>query len=83
MHVFVSEFITECEWGESRSRAEVSKQTMIPFLARLFRRLHWVVGVSAPPPGTNDRRFVLMWLGIIAAVALWSAFVLYLVVYVF
>jgi len=36
---------------------------MIKFLAQLFRGLHFIVGISAPPPGTNDRRFVFTWLG--------------------
>ena len=36
---------------------------MIKFLTQLFRRLHYIVGISAPPPGTSDRKFVLAWLG--------------------
>jgi len=35
---------------------------MIKFLAQLFRGLHYIVGISAPPPGTGDRTFVLAWL---------------------
>jgi hypothetical protein len=35
---------------------------MIKFLAELFRGLHYIVGISAPPPGTSDRKFVFTWL---------------------
>ena len=36
---------------------------MIKFLAQLFRGLHYIVGISVPPPGTSDRMFVFAWLG--------------------
>jgi hypothetical protein len=42
---------------------------MIKFLARLFRGLHYIVGISEPPPGTSDRKFVFTWLAGIAFVA--------------
>ena len=42
---------------------------MIKFLADLFRGLHYIVGISAPPPGTSDRKFVFAWLVGIAFVA--------------
>ena len=42
---------------------------MIKFLARLFRGLHYIVGISEPPPGTSDRKFVFTWLVGIAFVA--------------
>jgi hypothetical protein len=42
---------------------------MIKILARLFRGLHYIVGISAPPPGTSDRMFVFTWLAGIAFVA--------------
>jgi hypothetical protein len=42
---------------------------VIKFLARLFRGLHYIVGISEPPPGTNDRKFVFTWLAGIAFVA--------------
>jgi hypothetical protein len=42
---------------------------MIKILARLFRGLHYIVGISEPPPGTSDRKFVFAWLGGIAFVA--------------
>ena len=46
---------------------------MIKFLARLFRGLHYIVGISEPPPGTSERKFVFTWLLGIAFVA--AAFV--------
>ena len=36
---------------------------MIKFFAQLFRGLHYIVGISAPPPGTSDRTFVFAGLG--------------------
>ena len=39
---------------------------MIKFLAQIFRGFHYILGISAPPPGTSDRTFVLAWLGAIA-----------------
>ncbi len=39
---------------------------MIKFLAQIFRGFHYIVGISAPPPGTSDRTFVFAWLGGIA-----------------
>jgi hypothetical protein len=42
---------------------------MIKFLASLFRGLHLIFGVSAPPPGQNERSFVLAWLGILGFLA--------------
>ncbi len=56
---------------------------MIAFLAKIFRQVHWIVGISAPPPGTNDRKFVFLWLAVIGFVVLWAGLVLYLMVYVF
>ena len=52
---------------------------MIKFLAQVFRGLHYVVGISAPPPGTRDRTFVFAWLGGIAFIA---AFFVSLVFYI-
>jgi hypothetical protein len=42
---------------------------MIKSLAQLFRGLHYVVGISAPPSGTSERTFVFAWLGGIAFLA--------------
>jgi hypothetical protein len=42
---------------------------MIKFLAELFRGLHYIVGISAPPSDISDRKFVFVWLVGIAVVA--------------
>jgi hypothetical protein len=42
---------------------------MIKLLAQLFRGLHYIVGITEPPPGTSDRKFVFTWLVGIAFVA--------------
>ena len=36
---------------------------MIRFLANIFRGLSYVIGITAPPPGENERSFVFWWLG--------------------
>jgi hypothetical protein len=41
---------------------------MMKLLAGFFRGIHYIVGISLPPPGTSDRTFVLAWLGGIAVV---------------
>jgi len=56
---------------------------MIHFLARLFRQFHLIVGVSAPPPGSSEKKFVLIWLLTIAIVIAWCLVLLYLMVRVF
>jgi hypothetical protein len=57
--------------------------TMIALLAKMFRGLHMIVGITAPGTGQNERSFVLMWLGIIAFIIAFCAFVFYLMAYVF
>ena len=52
---------------------------MIGFLANLFRGASYIFGITAPPPGEDERSFVFMWLGIIAIAALVSALLLYLI----
>jgi hypothetical protein len=52
---------------------------MIKFLAQIFRGIHYIIGISEPPPGTSDRTFVFAWLGFIA---LFVAFCLVLFWYV-
>jgi hypothetical protein len=55
---------------------------MIRFLANLFRGLHWVVGITAPPPDATraqERNFVLMWVGVILFTVGVLAFFVYLV----
>ena len=38
---------------------------MIKFLAGVFRGVHFMLGITAPPPGENERNFVFAWLGVI------------------
>jgi hypothetical protein len=54
---------------------------MIHFLASLFRGIHFILGITAPPPGQNERTFVLIWLGVIGAVLLLFGGMLYLIPY--
>jgi hypothetical protein len=56
---------------------------MIKFLAELFRGLHYIVGISAPPPGTNDRTFVLAWLGGIAFIAAFFFILVYIIPFLY
>jgi hypothetical protein len=53
---------------------------MIKFLAQLFRGLHYIIGISEPPPGTSDRRFVFAWLGGITFVAAFFLIFLYYII---
>lgn len=50
---------------------------MITFLARIFRGLSFMLGITAPPPGENERRFVLVWLGSIGFMVVFSVLVFY------
>jgi len=50
---------------------------MIALLAKFFRGLHLIIGISAPPPGQNDRAYVLTWLGITLFVLAFVLFLLY------
>lgn len=56
---------------------------MIKYLARFFRGLHLIFGVSAPPPGQNERAFVLMWLGILGFLVAFFVALMYLVPHVY
>jgi hypothetical protein len=50
---------------------------MIQFLANIFRGLSFVFGITAPPPEKDQRRFVYMWLGIIAFLIIFFAAMFY------
>jgi len=52
---------------------------MIKFLARVFRGLHLIFGVSAPPEGQNERTFVLIWLAVLGFLAASVVLLTYLV----
>jgi hypothetical protein len=53
---------------------------MIRVLAQLFRGLHYVVGISEPPAGTSERKFVLVWLGGIAFVVGFFAILVFYII---
>jgi hypothetical protein len=52
---------------------------MIKLLAEFFRQIHFVAGISLPPPTTSERAFVGVWLATIAGIA---AFCVVLFVYI-
>jgi len=56
---------------------------VIPFLAKLFRGVHLIFGVSAPPPGHNETKFVFAWLGILAALVIFCAVLFYLIPFLY
>ena len=57
---------------------------MIKFLAQLFRGLHYIVGISTPPPGTSDRMFVFAWLGgIMFFAAFFLIFLYYIIPFIY
>ena len=53
---------------------------MIKLLAAFFRGFHYIIGISLPPPGTSDSRFVLAWLGGIAGVSAFCVLIFYIIV---
>lgn len=56
---------------------------MIHFLAKLFRMIHRVIGITAPAPGYNEQSFVFMWLALIVFILLFCGCLFYLMVNVF
>lgn len=56
---------------------------MISFLAKIFRTVHGIIGITAPEPGKNERAFVFFWLGLIAFILLFCWFLWYLMLNVF
>lgn len=52
---------------------------MIKVLAEFFRLFHYMVGISLPPPGTSDRKFVLAWLTGIASVLAFGVIMFYII----
>ena len=50
---------------------------MIKLLAKFFRGMHLIFGVSAPPEGQNERTFVLIWLGILVFLVAFGAALTY------
>jgi hypothetical protein len=56
---------------------------MIKFLAKIFRGFHFVFGISAPPPGRNERAFVFAWLGILACIIAFCVALFYVIPYLY
>jgi hypothetical protein len=56
---------------------------MIKLLAKFFRGLHLIIGVSAPPQGQNERTFVLIWLGIVAFLVAFGLALIYFLPYLY
>jgi hypothetical protein len=56
---------------------------MIQFLAKIFRGLHFIFGISAPPPGQDERKFVLAWLGILACLIAFGMILFYVIPYLY
>lgn len=54
---------------------------MIAFLARVFRGVHFVLGMSAPPAEQDERAFVLIWLAVLVVFAAIFGGLLYLIPY--
>ena len=56
---------------------------MIRLLARVFRTVHRIIGITAPEPGHNERSFVFMWLALIVFIAGFCGLLFYLMMNVF
>jgi len=52
---------------------------MIKFLAGVFRGVHFMLGITAPPPGENECNFVLAWLGVILFFVVFVVLLFYLI----
>jgi hypothetical protein len=48
-------------------------------LAEFFRGIHYIVGISLPPPSTSDRTFVCAWLISIAAMGAFCVLMFYMI----
>jgi len=56
---------------------------MINLLARFFRGVHLIFGVSAPPGDQNERTFVVIWLGIAAFLVAFGVVLTYFLPYLY
>jgi hypothetical protein len=52
---------------------------MIHLLANIFRGASLVFGITAPPPGQDERSFVFLWLGIVGVVIVFSCVLFYVI----
>ena len=59
-----------------------SSGKVITFLASVFRGVSFIVGMTAPAPGEEERRFVFLWLGVIGAVIVACVLLFYLISHV-
>lgn len=50
---------------------------MIKFLAGIFRGIHLILGITPPPAESDERSFVLIWLGVIVSGVVFFAFLFY------
>lgn len=66
-----------CGNGTSDTGSRTRMERLIKFLAKFFRGVHLIFGVSAPPEGQNERAFVLIWLGILALLVGFGAALIY------
>ena len=54
---------------------------IVHFVARIFNGLHWAIGITTLPENASkseERSFVLMWLGLILLIVIVFAVMLYL-----
>ena len=56
---------------------------MIKILARFFRGVQLIFGVSAPPWDQNERTFVVIWLGIAAFLVAFGVALTYFLPYLY
>ena len=56
---------------------------MIKILARFFRGVQLIFGVSAPPGDQNERTFVVIWLGIAAFLVAFGVALTYFLPYLY
>ena len=62
---------------------ELRSTRMIKLLAKFFRGLHLIFGVSAPPEGQNERTFVLIWVGVLAFLVAFGVALTYFLPYLY
>jgi hypothetical protein len=57
--------------------------TMIRFLASIFRGVHFVLGITAPQPGHDERAFVLIWLAVVGVILVFFVGLIYFIPYIY
>jgi len=67
-------------WVADRSDSgRGTRHDMTSLLAKFFRGLHLFLGITPPPPGHNERTFVLVWFGMLALVIGFGVFLFFLI----